>query len=318
MSAHVVELSPRVSGQVIKVHIVDDAVVEKDTALFSIDAYPYELALKQAEANLAIALQNINASSASIVAAQSAVTQARVFRDNARAELQRIERLESRGLVSQVQADNARLSIADAEARLNTVKANLQSAQASLGPIGKDNPAIAAASAGLAKAQYDLASTTVRAPHKGVITNVRLSQGQFIGAGSPAVTFIDATAAWITLDLRENQLRYVNKDDPVDVLFDALPGKIFKAKVASIAWGISAGRSTQNGLVVNQPESKWFEPARRIPVKVELIDGVENWPKTVKVGGKAHAIVHAKGTNNFFSWSAKLLQKMRSWTSYLY
>ncbi|ARD45818.1 HlyD family secretion protein [Colwellia sp. PAMC 21821] len=318
VSANVVELSPRVSGEVTQIHVIDDAIVDAGTALFTIDVYPYELAVRQAEANLDMALQNVDASSASIVAAQSTVTQALVNRDNLRAESQRIQRLEERGLVAKAQADNARAGVADAEAKLATAKANLQGAKAALGPVGKDNPNVAVASAALARAQYDLLSTTVKAPHKGVVTNVKLSQGQFIGAGSPVLTYIDADAAWITVDLRENQLRFVDKGDEVDVLFDAVPGHIFKAKVASIAWGISVGRASKDGLIVNQAESRWFEPARRIPVKVELIDGMKSWPNTVRVGGKVHAVIYAKGSNNPLSWIAMLFQRVRSLGSYLY
>jgi len=67
-----------------------------------------------------------------------------------------------------------------------------------------------------------------RAPHFGVVTNVTLAKGQFIGAGNPALTFIDADAAWITVDLRENQLQNVKPGNSVRLLFDAVPGKIFE------------------------------------------------------------------------------------------
>src|SRR5699024_8148696 len=150
----------------------------------------------------------------------------------------------------------------------------------------------------LERAQYDLASTSVRAPHFGVVTNVTLSEGQFISAGSPAMTFIDAEAAWVTVDFRENQLRAVDPGDRVHLLFDAVPGRIFEGRVQSIAWGIDPGRSSQGGLVVNQPANRWFEPARRIPVRIELADGMDAWPRSARVGGKVHALVFAHGALN--------------------
>jgi len=70
VSAQVVQIAPRVSGEVVEVHIEDDAVVQAGDPLFSIDPHPFELALRQAEANLKTALQNIDASSASILAAE--------------------------------------------------------------------------------------------------------------------------------------------------------------------------------------------------------------------------------------------------------
>ncbi len=123
----------------------------------------------------------------------------------------------------------------------------------------------------------------MRAPHFGVVTNVSLSEGQFLGAGNPALTFIDAEAAWATVDLREKQLQNVEAGDPVHLLFDAVPGQIFEGRVQSIAWGINPGRDNQGGLVVNQSTNRWFEPARRIPLRVELTGGRDAWPRQVRI-----------------------------------
>lgn len=318
VSANVVQIAPRVSGEVTEVLVEDDAVVQASDPLFRLDARPFELAVAQAEANLANTTQGINASSASLVAAQAAVTQARTNLEAVRAEADRTLRLEERGIASRAQGDAARAQVADAEARLQTAEANLESARAQLGPQGADNPAILAAQAQLERAQYDLASTTVRAPHFGVVTNVTLSEGQFIGAGNPALTFIDADAAWVTVDLRENQLQDVDPGDPVHLLFDAVPGTIFEGRVQSVAWGINPGRNVQGGLVVNQPSNRWFEPARRIPVRVELAGGMEAWPRQVRVGGKVHAVIFADGTANPIAWIAGGLQRLRSFASFLH
>lgn len=318
VSAHVVQIAPRVTGEVTEVRVQDDAVVQAGDVLFTLDARPFELAVAQAEANLTNTTQGIDASSASLVAAQAAVTQARTNLDAVRTEADRTLQLEERGIASKAQGDTARAQVADAQARLQTAEANLESARAQLGPEGADNPAILAAQAQLEQAQYDLASTTVTAPHFGVVTNVTLSEGQFIGAGNPALTFIDADAAWITVDLRENQLQAVSPGDPAHLLFDAVPGRIFEGRVQSVAWGISPGRNVEGGLIVNQPSNRWFEPARRIPVRIELLGGMEAWPRQVRVGGKVHAVVFAAGTGNPVAWIADGLQRVRSWASFLH
>lgn len=318
VSANVVQIAPRVSGTVIRVHVSDDAVVQAGDPLFSLDPRPFELAVQQAEANLGTALQTVDASGASLVAAQAAVTQARTTLENTRAEADRTFQLEERGIVAAARGDDARAAVENAAARLDQAQANLDSARAQLGPDGADNPTIRAATAQLEQAQYDLASTTVTAPHLGVVTNVTLSDGQFIGAGSPALTFIDAEAGWITVDLRENQLQKIEAGDPAHVLFDALPGRIFDARVQSIAWGIAPGRTVQDGLVANQRSTQWFEPARTIPVRIELEGGMENWPYAVRVGGKAHAVIFSESETGPIAWVARASQRVRSWLSYLH
>ena len=318
VSAYVVQIAPRVSGTVTQVHVADDAIVQAGDPLFSLDPRPFELAVQQAEANLASALQNVDASSASIVAAQASVTQARTALDNTNAEAERTFKLEERGIVAAARGDQARAAVAEAEAALDRADANLDSAQAQLGPEGEDNPAFQAAAAQLEQAQYDLASTTVRAQHLGAVTNLTLSEGQFIGAGNPALTFVDAEAGWITVDLRENQLQKVEAGDPAHVLFDALPGRIFRGRVQSIAWGIAPGRNVQGGLVVNQTSRTWFEPARSIPVRIELEGGMEDWPYAARVGGKAHVVVFAGSENGPLALVARGMQRLRSWASFLH
>lgn len=318
VAAHVAQVAPRVSGQVIEVMVADDAVVQAGAPLFSIDSRPFELALRQAEANLANTMQGIDASAASLVAAQASVTQARTNLETVRADTNRVLRLEQRSLVSAAEGEGARARLADAESGVNSAVANLESARAQLGSSGADNPSILAAQAQLESAQYDLASTVVRAPHFGVVTNVTLAKGQFAGAGNPALTFIDADAAWITVDLRENQLQNVKPGNSVRILFDAVPGKIFEGRVQSVAWGINPGRQMKDGLVVNESNSRWFEPARRIPIRIELEGDMSEWPEQVRVGGKVHAVVFTGSRINPVALIARGFQRVRSWTSYLY
>ncbi|WP_281825847.1 biotin/lipoyl-binding protein [Jannaschia rubra] len=53
VSAHVVQIAPRVSGEVTRVAVEDDAFVEAGDVLFTLDPRPFDLAVQQAEANLA-------------------------------------------------------------------------------------------------------------------------------------------------------------------------------------------------------------------------------------------------------------------------
>ncbi len=84
-----------------------------------------------------------------------------------------------------------------------------------------------------------------------------------------------------------------------------------------IAWGIDPGRTAANGLPQNQPSTRWFEPARTIPVQIELLDYHE-WPMNVRVGSKATALIYAGGRGGFVARVASGLQSFQSYLSYLY
>ncbi|MGO4452395.1 HlyD family secretion protein [Phyllobacterium sp. TAF24] len=318
VSGYVTQLSPRVSGQVIAVYANDNQVVDEDELLFELDPRPFEIAVEQAEVELEQATQTINSNSASLIASQAKVTQARANLENAKTSNARLQNLSQRGITPKSQADASLAELKVAQAQVDSAEADLTSAEAELGDSGKNNPRIKSAQLKLERAQLDLIYTKVVAPTRGVITNLGLAVGQFVNSGTAALTFIDARGAWIIAEMRENQLANIEPGTKAGLLFDAVPGHIFTGTVHSVGWGIDTGRVTSRGLLQNQTETRWFEPARRMPVRIELDGDLTAWPRAVKMGGKATIVVYAGGENSLFVWIAMGLHRIQSLLSYLY
>lgn len=317
VSANVVQIAPRVSGRVTEIMVSDNEVVPAGDLLFQIDDKPFELAVEQARAQLDLATQSINASSAQLSAAYAQVAQARASLDNSKSESARIEELSERGLVPTVQLEASRTQLANAESALDAAEAQAKSAEMSLGVTGDENPQIRSAQLGLERAEYDLLSTKVVAPRRGVVTNLQLAPGQFVGAGQPALTFIEDEGVWITAELRENQLVEIDAGDRATLVFDADPGSIYEGRVQSLGWGINLGRSQAGGLPINAPNNQWFEPARRMPVRIEIDGGLDAWPRKARVGGNVSVLIHATGGGVIAS-IASGFQRAGSWLTALY
>ena len=318
VAGYIAQLTPRVAGQVIDVAVQDGVLVEAGQPLAQLDPTSFDLAVRQAEAGLARALQSNRASATGIVAAQAGVTAAQSQRENVQANTARTLQLVGRGFLSDVKADDARAAQRTADSQLQKAQAELERALITTGGRGDVNPEVRAAQLQLEQAQLNRRFATLTAPTRGVVTNLRMAIGQYVAPGTPAMTFIDARGAWITVDLRENQLGNVRNGDRVGIVFDAAPGQVFDGKVQSIAWGIDVGRASSGGLLQNLPEGQWFEPARRIPVHVELDGGLDNWPRAARIGGKASAVVYANGQSGALAWFAGAMLQVRSWMSYLY
>jgi hypothetical protein len=77
-----------------------------------------------------------------------------------------------------------------AEAGVREAEAELERAKQELGPQGNDNPQFREALAAVEKAKLDLLHTTVSAPSDGVITNLQLTEGEFVAIGQAALTFV--------------------------------------------------------------------------------------------------------------------------------
>lgn len=317
-SSYVTQLSSQVSGQVTAVFVEDGDIVEANTPLFTLDQRPFELNVERAKANLARVMQSTKASVATIDAKQAAVSESRTNLENTRTSTNRIMALAKRNLVSKSDVDNAQAKLKSSQAQYERAQADLKSAIVDLGASDSTNINVQKAQLELEAALLDLEYSTVKAPTLGVVTNFNLAIGQYVSPNSPALTFIDGRGAWLTVDLRENQLGNVDKGDKVSILFDAEPGKLFDGHVTSIAWGIDSGSTTVKGLTQNKSSSQWFEPARTIPVYIQLDEGLNKWPEAVKAGGKVSAIVYAEGEDTIIAKVSYLFLKIRSYLSYLY
>lgn len=107
-----VELRPRVSGYIEKIHYVQGAEVARGDLLFEIDARPFEQELRRAEAQLASAKTRF---------------------ELAAGELARVEKLVDSGAVSRQELDERASARRDAESAYKSAQASVETANLNLG-----------------------------------------------------------------------------------------------------------------------------------------------------------------------------------------
>lgn len=291
VQAYVVAIAPETPGRVVEVAVADNQKVEAGDLLFRVDTEPYEIAREKAKADVAAAGQSIGASTAGVSAAQAKVVEAQANLTNVLEQAARTNELVKKGVFAQARGDKAKAESDAAKAKLRQAQAEQRQAEEALGPKGKDNPQLRAATAALAKAERDLLHTAVIAPTPGIVTNLQLTLGQFAGAGQPVMTFIDARSYWVVASFRENSLEHVAPGAPVDIVFDALPGQIFAGKVESIGWGVSNNSSTKLGEMPSiKNQSSWIRDPQRFPVRIEL--DAEKYVPGLRFGSQANVIAY--------------------------
>ncbi len=289
----VVRMAPEVAGRVIEVNVIDNQRVKAGETLFRIDPQPYEIAVRQAEARLANVGQTIGASTAAVISAQERLIEAEAKRDNVREQAGRVLHLVEKEVYAKARADQANKEIEVAEAGVREAASEVERARQELGPQGTDNPQFREALAAVEQAKLDLLHSTVSAPSDGVITNLQLTEGEFVAVGQAALTFIDTSDAWINANFRENSLENVKAGDPVELVLDTLPGRVFAAKVESVGWGVSQGSiDPETGLPkINEPTGLVRNP-QRFAVKIEP-NRADYEPGSVRYGSQANVLVYA-------------------------
>jgi len=312
-----VPITPRVSGMLTDVRIHLHSQVEQDQLMLRVDPRPYEVAVRSAEANVDLAVQQVGASSATVKAAAANLGVARASLDRAKRNFDRVQAVLARnpGALSQADRDRTETAYAQAQERVASAEANLEKAQRALGEEGPDNAQIRAAVAALEKAQLDLAFTEVLAPFNGVVESFTVDVGAYAQAGKPLGTFLSDRDVWIQADMRENNLGNVDVGDPVEYILDVAPGHVFRGTVRSVGFGVNAGvESNPGGLPKVQGSSGWLREAQRFPVIIGLGSGLG--PGLMRAGGQADVVIYT-GNNGPFNAVARLVLRIRSLFSYV-
>ena len=137
--ANLVGIAPHVSGPIVSLPAVDNQPVRRGEILFVVDPRPYEAALAQAEAELALVDLEVEALRAQVVAATRAVSAAEATVEQRAAEaayaqiyLERVEPLLENRFVTPDQVDKAAADAAALEAAVVTARADLETARATL------------------------------------------------------------------------------------------------------------------------------------------------------------------------------------------
>ncbi|WP_082121120.1 HlyD family secretion protein [Dyella japonica] len=266
-----VQIAPEVTGPVVTVEVSDNRRVKQGDVLFRIDQRPFQIALRAAQANLVLATQAADASAADLQVAEAQLNRQRVDLAASQQLGKIVLDLSAKRALSETSAIRARSDIAKNIADIGQGEAQTERARIRMGETGPSNAQVRQARAALDQAELDLRHTTVVAPSDGVVTNLRLSPGQFASRGQPVMSFVADGPRWISAAMRENQLGHIATGNRALVVFDDQPGKVFPAHVDSVGWGIAQGDEAPNGQLptVNAP-SGWLREPQRFPVRIML------------------------------------------------
>jgi multidrug resistance efflux pump len=322
VEGYVIGVAPQVAGTVTRVWVTNNQEVQEGQPLFEIDSSQYQIAVNKARSDLENAGRQVGAGSAAVTAARANLLAARANERKAQQDATRLARLyeEDPGTVSVRLLEVAQASHEQAQAQVTAAEADIQRAIEQMGGDDAENNTILnTALTAVAKAELDLANTVVRASSSGVITDLRSDVGQFAGTGSPVLTLIAIHDVWINAEFTENNLGHVEVGTPVEILFDVLPGQVFRGDVRSIGLGVGAGRSQSAGtLPTIQNDRDWLRQSQRFPVIIGFDTQQDAALRgQLRIGGQASVIAYSERTG-LLRLLGKAYIRVASWLSYAY
>lgn len=297
VNAEVAQVTPLISAQVQAVNVSDTASVKRGDVLVRLDPTNAQIAIAQAEADLADARRRfrqtaatstslaaqVQARGADIAQARAQLVSANADLDKARIDLQRREAIAGSGAVSGEELTAARKALAAAQAARALAEAGVKQAEATRGAASgqlaandalvagatvETDPGVLVAKARLASARLDLERTIIRAPIDGVVTKRQVQVGQRVAQGAPIMTIVPLANVYIDANFKERQLRDVRVGMPAKVTADLYGGSVeYHGRVA----GFSGGTGASMALIPAQNATgNWIKVVQRLPVRIEL------------------------------------------------
>ncbi len=298
--AQVIQITPRVTGTIVDLPIVDNQFVKKGDLLFQIDPRTFESTLEGMKGLLAETEDEIEALEAQVEATAKTVERydAAILRakqkvrgkaarvEDYRAQVKRYTELVKTGAASQERLDRAVADFLDseailegaeaeqlaAEARKLEAEADLARDKANLGAEGKANARRRTAKARVHSAELNLEFTTVVAPVDGYVTNLNLELGDHATANKAALALVDVNSYWIYGFFRESHLQNIGEGDRAIVTLMSNPDKPVEGHVSGMAWGVwqKDGSTAQELLPYVSESFEWIRLAQRVPVRIEI------------------------------------------------
>ena len=315
----VIDIVPKVTGEVAAVAVSNGQVVERGDLLARIDPRPFQLKVERARAALDLATQSVGAESSKVDVAVANLATARANLENVEAQTARTLELVSRGVQSRARGDNARATLAVAQSAVKAAEADLERARSELGVEGAGNAEIRDAVAALGEAELALEWAELRAPARGVIVDLDVTNGVFAREGSRLLTFVSFEEVWVEAYMTENNIANIDIGDPAEISLDLYPSLIFNGVVASISF--AASDRTSSGSLPSVPRvDGWMRDPQRFPVRIAMTDyevGSEASDIRRMINGQADVIVYT-GQSRFLNALAAAWIRFMGVLSYAY
>ena len=308
VQGNVVQITPQVVGTVVAINADDTDHVKAGQVLVKLDPADAQVALDQAEAQLAQTVREVrtlyaNNSTLGAQIAQREAESARAQSDLARAQddVSRRAPLVATGAVGKEELDHAsaqlaasRNSAAAAQSAVQAAREQLASNQTLTDGTVDQHPNVLRAAARVREAYLALKRAELLAPVDGYVAKRSVQLGQRVQAGTPLMSVIALNQVWVEANFKEGQLRNLRIGQPVELVADVY-GK--KVDYHGTIEGLGAGTGAAFALLPAQNASgNWIKVVQRVPVRIAL-DPRELAEHPLRVGLSMEARVDVSKTD---------------------
>ncbi|WP_448683366.1 HlyD family secretion protein [Pseudomonas nicosulfuronedens] len=269
VNGNVVQITPQITGTVVSIGADDGDLVRKGQVLVKFDPSDADIALQQAEANLARTVRQVRGLFSNVDGYKADVAAKKVALAKAEADFKRRQNLANDGAISQEELahardalDTARSSLTNSEQQLDTNRALVDDT------VIASHPDVKAAAAKLRQAYLDDARAVIIAPVTGYVAKRTVQVGQRVQPGAALMAVIPLDQVWIDANFKETQLKHMRIGQPVEIRSDLYGSEVkYSGTVDSLGVGTGSAFSL---LPAQNATGNWIKIVQRVPVRIRI------------------------------------------------
>jgi len=283
VQGNVVQLTPQIGGTVVAINADDTDHVKAGQLLVKLDPADAQVALDQAEAQLAQTVREVRTLYAnnSTLKAQIALREADLARaksDEVRAQddVSRRAPLVSTGAVGKEEFNHSTASLSAAKSSVVAAQSAVVAAREQLssnqtltdGTAVEQHPNVLRAAAKVREAYLALRRADLLAPVDGFVAKRSVQLGQRVQAGAPLMSVIALNQVWVEANFKESQLKNLRIGQPVTLEADVYGKKVeYDGKIEGLGAGTGAAFAL---LPAQNATGNWIKVVQRVPVRIRL------------------------------------------------
>ncbi|MCL4464198.1 MAG: HlyD family secretion protein [Firmicutes bacterium] len=123
----------------------------------------------------------------------------------------------------------------------------------------------------LEEAEYLLQQFRILSPADGYVANRLAEAGEYVLPGQPLMSVVNLEDLWVVANFTEEQIKYLNQGQEVNIYIDAFPDEQLRGRVADI---MPAGGAVFSLFPPEATAANWVRVAQRIPVRITFEDAL--------------------------------------------
>nr|WP_318381459.1 efflux RND transporter periplasmic adaptor subunit [uncultured Enterobacter sp.] len=269
VNANLVTLTPQIAGTVTQVSVDEGDFVEKGQKLVLLDPSDTDIALQQAEADLASTVRQVRGLYSTVDNYRAQVEAKQVALQTAQNDYARRQKIANSGAISKEDLAHYADAVAGAKSDLAAARQALSTNQAMTDDTVIDShPEIKSAIATLRQRYLDNARSTIVAPVSGFVARRAVQLGMRVDSGTTLMSIVPLDKVWVDANFKESQMNTMRLGQKVTLTADLYGDDVeYHGTIESLGIGTGSAFSL---LPAQNASGNWIKIIQRLPVRIAL------------------------------------------------